>query len=133
LAFRLWLDIQFMTKFTAKQHATRAFIGITCGFMMAIVSAIVAYRDYTPGKGSKWAWLILLALPVVTWACTHLARYRGYPSGAAYGLVFVGFFISGVTIVSRSPLVVGFMFICMEAIPVGVLLALPKKSGHFRR
>jgi integral membrane sensor domain MASE1 len=103
------MDSEFMTKFTAKQHATRAFIGITCGFMMAIVSAIVAYRDYTPGKGNKWAWLILLALPVVTWACTHLARYRGYPSGAAYGLVVAGFIISGFTIVSRSPLDVGFI------------------------
>jgi len=83
-----------MTKYSAKQHATRAFIGLAGGFVMPIVSAIVAYHDYTPGKGTKWAWLVLLALPVVTWACTHLARYRGYPSGAAYGLVVAGFIIS---------------------------------------
>jgi hypothetical protein len=44
-----------------------------------------------------------------------------------------GFFISALAIISRSPLIVGFMFIGIEAIPVGVLLALPKKPGSFRR
>jgi hypothetical protein len=122
-----------MARLTVKQHVTRTIIGLTCGFVIAIVSAIGAYFDFVPGKGSKWAWAVLLALPVVTWGCSHLARYRGYPSAAAYGLVVLGVIIASFTIMSRSPLIIGFMFICIEAIPVGVLLALPKKPGKFRR
>jgi hypothetical protein len=99
--------------------------------VIAIISAIAGYFDYEPGKGTKWAWAILLALPIVTWGCSHLARYRGYPSVAAYGLVVLGVFVSGFVILSRSPLIVGFMFIFVELLPITVLLALPKKAGIF--
>ncbi len=75
---------------------------------------------------------MLVALPFVVWGCSHLARYRGYPSAAAYGLVVLGVFISGFVLTTHSPLTVGFAFIFIELLPLTVLLALPKKAEHYR-
>jgi hypothetical protein len=123
----------FMKRLASKQHLIRAIVGLAIGMVLAIVSAVGAYFDYTPGQGTNWAWMVLLALPVVAWGCSHLARLRGYPSAAAYGLVVAGMFVSGFVVMAPSPLVVGFMFIFVELLPVGVLLALPDKSFRHRR
>jgi hypothetical protein len=121
-----------MKRFTPGQHYGRALIGTIAGVVLATIAAVAGYFDYAPGKGTKWVFVMLLALPFVVWGCSHLARYRGYPSAAAYGLVLFGLLISGFVLTTRSPLTVGFTFIFIELLPVTVLLALPKKSGRYR-
>ena len=94
---------------------------------MAVLAAVIGYYDYVPGKGTKWALLLVLALPLAAWGASHLARHRGYPRGAGYGLFVFGFFASSLIAGSRTPLTVGFAFLFVALLPVVVLLALPKK------
>jgi hypothetical protein len=122
-----------MPRFTRSKHRLRAAIGIVTGVLLAILAAVVSYFDYTPGKGTKWILLILPALPLVAWGCSHLARHRGYPSAAGYGLFIVGFFASGFIAGSHTPATVGFALVFVALLPTIVLLALPVKSGHFHR
>ena len=42
---------RIMARFTAKQHATRASVGLAVGMVIAIISAVAGYFDYEPGKG----------------------------------------------------------------------------------
>jgi len=121
-----------MTRLTRKQHGGRAVIAISTGLLLAIAAAVIAYFEYVPGKGTKWMLLVLPALPLTVWGCSHLARYRGYPSGAAYGLFVLGIIASNFVAANRSPLTIGFAFVFMALLPAVVLLVLPKKSDHFR-
>jgi hypothetical protein len=121
-----------MPRFTRNQHRLRAAIGVVTGVLLAIVAAVVSYFDYVPGKGTKWILLILPALPLVAWGCSHLARHRGYPSGAGYGLFIFGFFASSFIAGVHTPITVGFALVFVVLLPTIVLFALPKKSGHFR-
>lgn len=122
-----------MTRLTRNQHKARASIGILFGVAMATVAAVVSYYDYLPGKGTKWALLMLPALPFAAWGASHLARLRGYPSAAGYGLFVFGFFASSLIAGSSTPVTVGFAFLFVALLPPVVLLALPKKTGLFRR
>lgn len=121
-----------MTRFTRNQHRVRALIGIVTGLLLAILAAVVSYFDFVPGKGTKWILLILPALPLAAWGSSHLARHRGYPSAAGYSVFVFGFFASSFIAGVHTPITVGFALVFVALLPTVVLLALPKKSGHFR-
>jgi hypothetical protein len=93
----------------------------------------MTYLDFQPGTGTIWILAILPALPLAARGSANLARYRGYPSAAAYGLFALAFFVSGFIGLTRSPLTLGFAFLFMGLMPPVVLLALPRKSRHLRR
>ena len=122
-----------MPRFSRNQHAARAAIGLVAGTLLAVVAAVVSYFTFQPGRGTKWALLMLPALPLVAWRSSHLARLRGYPGSAGYGLFAFGFFASGFIAGTRSPVTVGFAFVFVALLPTVVLFALPKKGGHSRR
>ncbi len=122
-----------MPRFSRNRHRSRATIGIFTGVSLAIVAAVASYFDYVPGKGTKWLLLILPALPLVAWGCSHLARHRGYPSAAGYGLFIFGFFASSLIAGVHTPITVGFALVFVTLLPTVVFLVLPSKSGHFRR
>jgi hypothetical protein len=118
-----------MPRFTRKQHRMRAAFGIVTGVLLAIVAAVASYSDYAPGKGTKWILLILPALALVAWGCSHLARHRGYPSAAGYGLLIMGFFAAGFIKGASTPFTVGFALVFVAVLPAVVLLALPIRPG----
>ena len=124
-----------MSYFRRHPHALKATIGTGTGIVLALAAAIMTHLTYVPGRGSKWALLILPALPLVAWGSLHLAQHRGYPSGAGCGLFIVGLFVSGLIAGSRGVTAVGVAIIFVTLLPAVVLLALPRKSGrhHHRR
>ena len=99
---------------------------------MAVVAAMMVYSNYVPGQGTRWALLILPALPVAAWGAAHLAKLRGYPPGAGYGLFIFGFFVSGFLAGTHSPVTIGFAFVFVTLLPPVVLMGLPKKPHRFR-
>ena len=122
-----------MSYFRHHPHALKAVIGIVPGIILAIAAAILCYFTYVPGKGTRWALLILPALPLVAWGCLHLAQHRGYPSAAGCGLFILGLFVSGLIAGTKSTLTIGFAFVFVTLLPTIVLLVLPRKSEHHHR
>jgi hypothetical protein len=118
---------------TSQQQRWRAIIGLVLGNFIAIVAAIMTYLDVLSGKGTLWILVILAALPLIAWGSANLAKCRGYPSAAAYGLFAIAFVASGFIGLTRSPLTLGFAFLFMGLMPPVVLLALPRKSRHLSR
>src|SRR5438552_13648060 len=102
---------------TSSRHRIRAVIGTGIGLAALTVAAVGAYFDDKPGKGTKWAWLVLPAVPLVGWGCGHLARYRGYPSTAAYGLFVLASIVSSLIGINRSPLTFGVAFVFLGLMP----------------
>jgi hypothetical protein len=93
----------------------------------------MAMLGQEPISGVKWSWVVLSGLPLIAWGCSHLARQRGYPSLAAYGLfVFaltVAYFVSG----ARTQQIACVLFLFVGILPVTVLLLLPKRTKYLRR
>jgi hypothetical protein len=116
--------------FTPAQHYARAVGSLSIGVTMGTISAFASYFDWISitylgrvGNGL----IVLAALPIVGWGCSHLARYRGYTGGLAYALLLIGFGISNNLVIGPVPELVEFMFLFAELLPITVLLALPKK------
>lgn len=121
-----------MSRSKRNQHGLKATIGIIAGLLLAAVGAVAVYFNYAPGKGTKWALLLLPALPLTAWGSYHLGRQRGYPGGAGCGLFMFALFVSGLIAGVHTPVTVGFSFVFVGIMPVAVLLALPRKSRHSR-
>lgn len=100
---------------------------------MATIAAVASYFTFVPGEGTKWALLMLPALPLAAWGASHLARLRGYPSGAGYGLFVLGLFFSSFLAGTRSPLTVGFGFLFTALFPWILLLSIPNKARQTHR
>ena len=116
------------------QHRTRAIIGITAGLAFAAIPAVGMYFDEARELGWLWILLLIGALPAIGWGSSHLALYRGYPSGVGCSLCIIGYIVSGfLGTTSRHPLALGVGVIFIGLLPTVVFLALPDKSGSSRR
>ena len=117
-----------------KQHTVRAIIFLSVGVALAIVPAIGMYLDRERKMGWLWIPLLLATLPAVGWGSSHLARSRGYPSGAGCGLSIVAYVVSAfIGTTSPHPLALGVGVLFIVLLPTVVLLALPNKSEPSRR
>ena len=114
-------------------HKQRALVGLPAGLLLLAVTAYQCHETWLPGKGTVWAWLLVPALALVAWGCSHLARHRGYPSSAAYGIVLVALPVSGGIGMSQTPLTIAVACGFAGVMPTVLLLALPKRFGALRR
>lgn len=118
---------------SSSTHRPKAYAGVALGLVLSLSGAIMAVLGHEPINGIKWSWVVIAGLPLIAWGCSHLARQRGYPSGAAYGLfsfaLLVAYFVSG----TRTPQIacIGFLFVGL--LPTTVLLLLPKRTKYLRR
>ena len=80
-----------------------------------------------------WTWLAIPGFGLVLWGCTHLARSKGFPSTAAYGLSLFALAVAAVAGWSKTPLNLGTISVFVNLLPTVVLLVLPKRPGYLRR
>ena len=123
-----------MNDLKPKKYALKAALCLSAGAVFAIVAAIGMSLD--PTRKMAWLWILLFVatLPAFGWGSSHLARHRGYPSGAGCGLCIVAYLMSGfLGTTSPHPLALGIGVLFIVLLPTGVLLALPNKSGRSRR
>src|ERR1700733_2665064 len=120
-----------MSGLRPKQHAWRAALLLSLGALLAIAAA--CGMSFDTGRKLVILWVIFLVatLPAIGWGTSHLARARGYSTGAGCGLCTVGYLVSGfVGTTSPHPLAFGVGILFMVLFPTVVLFALPKKSSH---
>lgn len=114
-------------------HRPKAYAGIAIGLVLSISGAVMAVLGREPINEIKWSWIVVAGLPLIAWGCSHLARQRGYPSGAAYGLfgfaLMVAYFVSS----NRTQQIVCIGFLFVAILPITVLLLLPKRTKYLRR
>jgi uncharacterized membrane protein len=117
------------------KHTLKAALGLTVGLILLVVSAAAIPLTYGPQHHQeKWAVLMFASLLPGIWGCAHLARCRGYPSVAAYGLFVLGFFFGGfIFALVRSPGTVTLPCLLSLVLPVTILFVLPNKGRHHHR
>ena len=120
-------------RFTPDQHRFRAIVGIGLGLVFALVAGAGPFLDPVREDARYWSFLVLPALISAVWGCSHLARRKGYPAGAAYGLFAFALLVVVVAGFQRSPLGVGWLFLFVDILPPLVLLAMPRKPRYLRR
>ena len=117
-----------------KQHTVRAILFLSAGSALAIIPAVGMYFDTTMKMVWLWILLLLATLPAVGWGSSHLAKSRGYSSGAGCGLCIVAYVVSGfLGTTSPHPLALGIGFLFIVLLPTVVLLTLPNKSERIHR
>lgn len=81
-----------------------------------------------------WVTLSLVAWGVLAWGMSHFAKWRGYQGAVGCGLMMIGLLVE-IFIVFRAfniwAYTIGFLFVA--ALPIVVLLAVPKGSHIPRR
>ena len=84
-----------MSDLSPKQHAKRAAIFLILGMAFAIIPAVGMYHEPTRELFWLWALFGFATIPAVGWGSVHLAKSRGYSSGAGCGLSIVAYIVSG--------------------------------------
>jgi len=120
-------------KFTPDQHRLRAIVGIGAGLLFAAVAAAGPYVVQIPDVKQYWAALVIPSLLLSVWGVSHMARQKGYPGGAAYGLFAFALAVAAVAGLAKSPLDAGSIFIFVDILPVVVVFTLPRKPTYLRR
>lgn len=120
-------------KFTPDQHRLRAIVGIGAGLLFAGVAAAGPYVVQVPDWKDYWAVLVAPSLVLAVWGCSHFARQKGYPGGAAFGLFAFALAVAAFAGLHKSPLNVGSIFVFVNILPPVVLLTLPRKPAYLRR
>jgi len=116
-----------------RQKQLKAALGICTGLVMAGITAFLCYDTWVPGQGSKWGFLILVAVPVIAWGCSHLALERGYPTSVAYCLFIISFFAAAAIGFSQDPKAIGFAFLFVGLMPPVIIISLPVRFAAMRR
>lgn len=120
-------------KFTPDQHRLRAIVGIGMGFLFAGAAAAGPYVVQVPDTKQYWAVLVIPSLFLSVWGVSHLARQKGYPGGAAYGLFAFALAVAAIAGFGKSPLNAGSIFVFVDILPLIVVLTLPRKPTYLRR
>jgi len=103
------------------------------GLMIAGLTAFKSYEAWIPDQGTKWGLLILAALPLLGWGCSHLAMERGYPVSVAYCLLVVALLAATAIGATQLPATIGLAFFFVGLMPPVILLSLPVRFASMRR
>ena len=111
----------------------KAALGIVIGLALAALTAWKCHDTWVPGEGTKWGLLILLALPIIAWGCSHLALERGYPTSVAYCLFIVSLFVAALIGFNENPNALALAFVFAGVMPPVILISLPIRFAAMRR
>ena len=112
----------------------KAISGISIGIVLYCVGMFGGFfLDPHQDLQALWVTLCLSAWVVLSWGMVNFAKYRGHQGAVGCGLMVIGLFVD-IFILFRAyniwAFAIGFIFVA--ALPIAVLLSLPKGSNLSR-